>query len=124
MPLLDILLSILIIAAIILIGFVLSWLKRVESYWFQIHEDIKEIKDKTLPVLNNLEELTSNAAKISRDATSKVNEVSGMIENVKEKISFLFYPIKKGQHSEPVSGLITQLRAVSKGIAAFVSKFK
>lgn len=124
MPLLDILLSILIVAAIILIGFVVSWMKRIENYWFHIQNDIAEMKDKAIPVLNNLEELTSNAVKISSDASSKVKEVSNIIDNVKDKFSFLLHPGKIKSKSEPIVGLITELKALSRGIAAFVSKIK
>lgn len=124
MPLLDILLSILIVAAIILIGFVISWMKRLENCWFQIQSDIAEMKEKTIPVLNNLEELTSNAVKISSDASSRVKEVSNVIDSIKDKFSFLLHHGKIKSKSEPVLRLITELKALSRGIAAFVSKIK
>ena len=122
MPLIDILISLLIIAAISLIIYLIIWLNKVGKVIVSINKDISDLHDRVIPLIDNLTKTSETASTISLEAEKYLNDFSGIINNLFNKLSWL-----KGKQNDleikknfPGQGLFVNLRAISKGIGAFL----
>ena len=122
MPLLDVLLGLLILSAIILIIFLIVWLNKVGKVIESLNHNIGDLHDKSIPLIENLTKTSESASKISTEAEKYMNDFSGIISTLTEKFSWF----EKKQHDftrkkdYPGEGLFLNLRAISKGIGAFL----
>lgn len=122
MTLLDILLSILILCGILLLIYLIIWLKNLEKVIKSISDDVNDIHNKAIPLIENLTETSNNASKITAEAEKRINDLSEFFGTWSEKVSWM----KNKQQSllqkkdYPGEGLLLNLRAISKGIAAFL----
>ena len=126
MTILDILLLILIIVAIIVGVYVILTLKKVMVTMTSVEKDIHELSQKTIPLLENLNETSQKINYITNEAERHVEDFNSAIITVKEKIhSFTSEMSQQGSGPEfPASSLIKILTGISKGIAVFWSKYK
>ena len=122
MPFIDILISLLIIAAISLIIYLITWLNKVGKVIVSINKDISDLHDRVIPLIDNLTKTSETASTISLEAEKYLNDFSGIINNLFNKLSWL-----KGKQNDleikknfPGQGLFVNLRAISKGIGAFL----
>jgi len=122
MPLLDILLGLLIFSAIILIIFLIVWLNKVGKVIDSLNHNIGDLHDKSIPLIENLTKTSENASIISTEAAKHMNDFSGIIGKLTEKLSWL--KNKQNDFTQkkdyPGEGLFLNLRAISKGIGAFL----
>ena len=122
MPLIDILISLLIIAAISLIIYLITWLNKVGKVIVSINKDISDLHDRVIPLIDNLTKTSETASIISLEAEKHLNDFSGIMNNLFDKLKWL-----KGKQNDleikknfPGQGLFVNLRAISKGIGAFL----
>jgi len=122
MPFIDILISLLIIAAISLIIYLITWLNKVGKVIVSINKDISDLHDRVIPLIDNLTKTSETATAISLEAEKYLNDFSGIMNNLFDKLKWL-----KGKQNDleikknfPGQGLFVNLRAISKGIGAFL----
>ncbi len=124
MTVIEILLIILILAATVLCIYVIISLKKLNEQIEILQKDVKQLVDNTIPVLNNLNEVTSKANRIVSGAENYWDEIDRSIKNLKEKVSDLTSFTRFRDAENPAKDLIKNLRALFKGAAAFWSEFK
>jgi uncharacterized protein YoxC len=123
MTLIEILLAILIIAASALCVYLIKSLIKLNVTLDLIRQDIHTLSEKTLPVLENLNEATRNLNRVTSDVESKVGDIISFVDRYKEKFNKIKYSVTESP-GNPIINLVRNLRAISKGTSAFVRKFK
>ncbi|MGK9369540.1 DUF948 domain-containing protein [Melioribacter sp. Ez-97] len=120
MTLIDILLVVLILAAISLCVFLIVYLKKITDDIQALRKDIDMLIDKTIPAVDNLNETVDKARRIVSDIEDYWTEIDSSIKRFKEKVN----SFKKGKilkEEEKAANFISNLRAVAKGLRAFWS---
>ena len=124
MNILHIFLVIFILAASALCVFAILYLKKLIEQVEAIRKDIHQLIQRSVPVLENLEQVTSKANRVATEVESYWNELDQSIRNLRYKVSSLT-PLKNFRETEStVLDLIKNIRAVSKGLTAFWSELK
>jgi uncharacterized protein YoxC len=121
---LIIFLVILILAASAFCIYAIFYLKKLTEQVEAVRKDIHQVIQRTVPVLDNLEQVTYKANRVATEVESYWNELDLAIRNLRYKVSHLT-PLKKFREAEStVSEIIKNISAVSKGLIAFWSKLK
>ncbi|MCK9280892.1 MAG: DUF948 domain-containing protein [Melioribacteraceae bacterium] len=124
MNVLDIFLIILALSASALCIFTIYYLKKVVDRIEKMQEDISKLVDTALPVLENLNDVLDKSNKIVTGAEYYWDEIENTIEKVRDKITH-FVPFSFLQSQDfPAGDLITNMRALYKGITTFWSRYK
>ena len=124
MTIINILLIILILAAIALCIFLIITLKNLLLKVDELQKEVKQIVERTVPVLDNLNYATSRANRIVSEAENYWDEIDSSIKKLKERVSSLSSLTRFKDGDNPAKDLIKNLRAFSKAISAFWSEFK
>jgi len=124
MTVIDVLLIILILAATALCVFVIVSLKKLNAQIESLQKDIKQLVETTIPVINNLNEVTSRANRIVSEAENYWDEIDRSIKNLKAKVTDLTSFTRFRDEENPTKDLIRNLKALFKGISAFWSEYK
>jgi uncharacterized protein YoxC len=124
MTAIDILLIILIVSASVLCIYLIFWLKKLNTTVNKMQDDIHNLVDNTVPILEDLKNVTDRVNKISTDAENHWNDFDRSIQKIKNKISQFSSIKKNGKPENPASDLVANLRAISKGISEFWSRMK
>ncbi|NOX18475.1 MAG: hypothetical protein GXO87_09385 [Chlorobi bacterium] len=124
MPLLvNILLSILIIILIALAVYLFGWLKNVKLKIDLAVDDIHRLSKKADPLLEKLTEAVENANRLSAAAETKVSQIVQVIDLIGEKFSWLSKSASSNTSKpNPGESLYIKIRAVSKGMGAFIQR--
>ena len=123
MTVIDVLLIILIIAATALCIFIIFYLGKLNRQVNELQKEVKQIVDNTVPLLNNLNEVTSRANRIVTEAENYWDEIDRSIKKLKEKASNLTSLSRFRDEENPTKDLIKNLRALFKGISTFWREF-
>ncbi len=126
MTIIDIFLLILIIVAIVLFIYLIISIKKINITLDYVQKDLSILNEKLAPILENISIVTEKAVKISDETEKRVFDISESIQNVKNTVSmFSFKNSGSGNYNRnPVADLVSNLTAISKGVAAFWSKLK
>jgi hypothetical protein len=124
MSVIEIFLTILIITATATCGYLIISLKKLVNQVDELHKDIKQLVDHTIPVLKNLNEVTLKANRIVSSAEDFWEGIERSIENVRMKFSNLRSMRGFDGAELPARHIIQNIKAFSKGIAAFWQEFK
>lgn len=124
MALVDIFLVILIISASALCIFVIIYLKKISENVEAARKDIHQLIENTVPVLENLEEVTRRANKIVTEAENYWDELDRSIKNLRAKFTNLTSVQRIRDAQNQATDIIRNIRAFVKGISAFVQEFK
>ena len=119
MTVIDVLLIILIISATALCIYVIIYLGKLNRQIDALQNDVKQIVDNTVPLLNNLNEVTSRANRIVTEAENYWDEIDRSIKKLKEKASDLTSLSRFRDEENPTKDLIRNLRALFKGVSSF-----
>ena len=119
MNIIDILLIILILSASALCIFLIIYLKKLVDQVEAVRKDVRELAEKSTPVLENLDDVTRRANRIVSEVENYWNEIDGSIKKVRERISGLTTLKKYIDAENPVSELIKNVKAFTKGFVAF-----
>ncbi len=119
--LLDILIIALIVVAIAVLIYLIFFLKKLGSNIELITQDVHELKERTEPILIQLEDTAAKANSIVEKAESHLNSLEETIENVQSRYQAFSEGIKT---DNPFADFIKNISAVSKGINAFWKKYK
>ncbi len=124
MNVIDILLIILILSASALCIFLIFYLKKLVDQVEAVRKDVRELVEKTTPVLENLDVVTRRANRIILDVENYWNEIDSSIKKVRERISGLTSLKRYTEAENPVSELIKNVKAFAKGFVAFWQAIK
>lgn len=124
MTIVDGLLVLLIVAAAALCIYLIISLKKLNQNVSLMQQDIHSLIEKTIPVIDNLNEISERAVNITSTTEYQVNDISEKINNIKNKISHLTTSLKLEKTENQVMIFLTNLRAAIKGLSAFLKEFK
>ncbi len=124
MTVLDIFLIILILAATALCLYVIVSLKKSIEQIEQLQKDVKQLVENTIPVLHNINEVTTKVNRIVNEAEGYWDELDHSIKNLKAKAANLTSFTRFRDAENPAQDLIKNLKALSKGIAVFWTEYK
>ena len=120
----EILLIILILAATALCLFVIVSLKKINLQIEQLQKDVKQVVEDTIPLLNNLNDVTTRVNRVVTEAENYWDEIDSSIKNLKQKVSSLTSFTHFRDAENPTQDFIRNLKALSKGVIAFWNEFK
>ncbi len=122
MTVIDLLLIILILSASALCIFLIFTLKKLLKEVEAVRTDVHNFIEAANPVLENLADVSQRANRI--EAENYWGELDRSIKKIKEKVSDV-KSLKIFRDAEsPAKDLISNLKAISKGISAFWQAFK
>ena len=124
MNVIDILLIILILSASALCIFLIFYLKKLIDHVEAVRKDVHELVEKTTPVLENLDDVTRRANRVVSEVENYWYEIDSSIKKVRERISGLTSLKRYTDAENPVSELIKNLKALTKGFVAFWQAIK
>ena len=122
MTLIDVFLIVLIVAASALCIYLIFTLNKLRKSFEVIQNDIHTISEKTVPVLENLDEITKKAAQITSDTEEQISELKTFIQSIKEKVNRVVDLPGKINPENRISELLKNLNAIAKGFSVFWSK--
>jgi uncharacterized protein YoxC len=118
----DILLAILILAAIFLCVYLIVFFRKSTSAIEKLQEDVHQLKIEIDPVLSNLNSISDNIVNVTNTIESQVSSCGRLVDEAKEKVENLLNidkKIKENIENSPLADLYKKLIGVSKGISAF-----
>jgi uncharacterized protein YoxC len=124
MTVINIFLILLIISASALCIFAIVYLKRIFEQIVVVKNDIHQIVQTTLPVLENLEDVTRRANKIVTEAENYWDEIDRSIKNLRERVTNLKSLSKLRDAQNQATDLIKNFKAFAKGFNAFWQEYK
>lgn len=124
MTLIDIFHMVLILSAFSLCIFVFVYLKRFFEMVEAVREDIHQFVENTIPVLNNLEDVTQRANRIVTEIEGYWEEINRSIRTLRQKILNLRSWNKFSDSQKQTSEFIKTFRSIAKGISVFWSEYK
>lgn len=124
MNVIDILLIILILLASALCIFLIFYMKKLVDQVEAIRKDVHELVEKTTYVLENLDDVTRRANRVVSEVEYYWNEIDSSIKKVRERISGLTSLKRYIDGENPVSELIKNVKALSKGFITFWQAIK
>ncbi len=124
MTIVEVFLILLIISASALCIYLIITLKKIIQEAEAIRKDVHNLVEKTLPVLDSLNEVSQRANKVVSEVEGYWDEIDNSIKNLKRKVSD--FTSFKTFHDEdnPANNLIKNLRAFFKGLYTFWQTFK
>lgn len=124
MTVIDLLLIILILSASALCIFSIFTLKKLLKEVEAVRTDVHNFIEAANPVLENLADVSQRANRIVTEAENYWGELDRSIKKLKEKVSDV-KSLKIFRDAEsPAKDLISNLKAISKGISAFWQAYK
>jgi uncharacterized protein YoxC len=124
MTVIEIFLVLLILCASALCIFVIIYLRRVFEQVAAVRNDIHQLVERTVPVLENLEEVAKRANKIVTEAENYWDEIDRSIKNLRERVTNLKSLSKLRDAQSQATDLIKNLKAFAKGFTAFWQEYK
>jgi uncharacterized protein YoxC len=124
MTVIEIFLVLLIISASALCIFVIIYLKRIFEQIVAVRNDIHQLVQTTVPVLENMEEVTRRANKIVTEAGNYWDQIDHSIKNLRERLSDMKSLSKLRDAQSQATDLIKNLKAFAKGVTAFWQEYK
>lgn len=121
---LDILLIILVICGICLTLYLIFWLKNVGRSVEQVQSEFHEIYEKSLPILDNAQEVSERIVTVTKESETRINEIIDLVNKTKEKFAWIVKSDESQRQLQPAENLVNKIKALSKGISAFFYKLK
>ena len=124
MTLVDIFLILLIVSASTLCVFIIIYLKKIVVQIELVRSDINEVVRNTLPLLEDLKQVTERTNKIVAEAENYWDEIDRSIKNLRERVTNL-KPLSKFRETQSqATDLIKNFKAIVRGIYAFWQEYK
>ena len=123
MDLMDIFLILLIVIFSALGVYLIIVVKKLSITLDKFDKDLSELKKETSPFIKDVGEITKSVSAISKIVEDQVVFVNDKVEWVKSKINVTADSSKKTPHDN-AQNLVTNLKAVSKGVSTFIKEIK
>ena len=120
MELNEVLLAVLLIAGAILCIYLIVALKKITQSLYAIRDDLHNLIDETIPVVQNMNEISKHVMNVSNKAQEQVLDISTGIDDVKNRIKNIR---NKFTNENQVILFVHNLKAIIKGINAFIKDF-
>ncbi len=120
----NVALVLLILAGAFLCVYVVIALKRTVESIVKLQNDISKLIEQTLPVLQSLEQASSNINRLSNDIERRVKKIDNFTETVKERFASIVNLKENIAPAKPIIKLLKNLSAIQKGVASFLSYLK
>ena len=124
MTIIDVLLAVLLLSASALCIYFIISLKKFSASVEDIKRDIHNFVEESVPVIQNLNQISEHAVNVSSTAEKQVLDINNKIEEVKYKLYDFKQKFSKASTDNQITTLITNLRAIIKGISAFVKDIR
>jgi len=124
--LIDIAYIILLLSASLLCIFAIVYLNRITKTMQRIDENLKRMINQLHPLIESSNQLIDRFSNISSDIEKQINTVRRVIDEVKERISSVLSFERRVQEGieAPISGIVNNLSAVTKGVTTFWKKYR
>ena len=123
MDLINILLILLVLIFSALGVYLIIVVKKLSVTIDKFDKDVSELKRDTSPFIKDVGEITKSVSVISKIVEDQVEYANDKVEWVKSKINVTTDPSKKSP-LDNAQNLVTNLKAVSKGVSTFVKEIK
>lgn len=121
---LNFLLIILVICGISLSIYIFYWLQGITRRIDHITKEADELYKKSLPILDDIAEVSAKANKVSSEVEVRIGEIIEVVDRTKEKFAWIVKSDEQQRPLQPVENLVNKFKALSKGISAFFYKLK
>jgi len=121
----EILILVLLLFSIIAVIMLIITLKKLGDFTEKISGDITEIKNEVIPAIQKLDKTLENTSEITGRLEKRSAEIDEQIAGIRERISSFSSGMSLGSGSQnPISQLVSNLKAISQGISTFWSAFR
>ena len=118
----DIFIVVLLISASALCFYLIYTLKKLAESINVMQKDIDKLISTTIPVLENINQVSEKALRLTNMAEHQVDILQSRLESFKSNLQPLFSLGKFGSHNS-LTDFLTNLRAIFKGIITFIKEF-
>jgi len=122
----DIVYIILLLSASLLCIFSIVYLNRITKSVLQIEENLKRMINQLSPLIESSNQLMERISNISSDVEKQIYSIRRVIDEVKERVSSVISFERRVQEGieAPISGILGNLTAISKGVTTFWKKYR
>lgn len=122
----DIAYIILLLSASLLCIFAIVYLNRITKTMQRIDENLKRMINQLHPLIESSNQLIDRFSNISSDIEKQINTVRRVIDEIKERVSSVLSFERRLQDGieAPISGLLNNFSAVTKGVTTFWKKYR
>lgn len=123
----DVLLIVFLVVAIIACIYLIISLKKITTSVVVMEEDFHELKTKTTPILDKLDEASEKALAVTAEAEAQFKEIKATVQNYRNKLTNLLPSGKSSQslqNTNPINDLVRNLTAIGKGVGKFWREYK
>ncbi len=124
MELVNYALVLLILMAAVLCFYAILALKKLTETLSSMQADLHILVDKTLPVLENLDQAVDKINSMTTEFERKIYQVENFANTVKERFNTLVNFKDDVMPKNPIFKMIKNLSAIQKGLSAFWIKLK
>ncbi len=121
---LDILLIVLVLVSITVLIYILRTVINFNKFTENMEQDLSEIKEKALPVLDNLNEALENINAVSSRIEKITSEIDDEIGNIKNKVVDFREKMSSPSNFNPLTDFIKRFSSIQKGFSAFWSTLR
>jgi predicted PurR-regulated permease PerM len=126
MTIIDTLTAVVLILVSALIVFLIVYLGKITKSIQALQKDISDLSDKIEPLVFSLSDLTSKLSDLSDSAKKQLEATKGIVFSVKNRVDTIlkFEEKIRAGIDGPISGFLTQLKAISNGVSTFLNYLK
>jgi predicted PurR-regulated permease PerM len=126
MTVIDVLTAVVLILVAALIVFLIVYLGKITKSIQELQKDISDLSDKLEPLVFSLADLTNKLTDLSDQAKRQLEATKGIVFSVKDRVDTIlkFEEKIRAGIDGPISGFLTQIKAISNGVSTFLNYLK
>jgi len=126
MTVIEVLTAVVLILGSALIVFLIVYLGKITKSIQDLQKDISDLSDKLEPLVFSLADLTSKLNDLSDQAKRQLEATKGIVFSVKDRVDTIlkFEEKIRAGIDGPISGFLTQIKAISNGVSTFLNYLK
>ena len=126
MTVIEVLTAVVLILVAALIVFLIVYLGKITRSIQDLQKDISDLSDKLEPLVFSLADLTTKLTDLSDQAKKQLEATKGIVFSVKDRVDTIlkFEEKIRAGIDGPISGFLTQIKAISNGVSTFLSYLK
>jgi predicted PurR-regulated permease PerM len=126
MTVIDVLTAVVLILVAALIVFLIVYLGKITKSIQELQKDISDLSDKLEPLVFSLADLTTKLTDLSDQAKKQLEATKGIVFSVKDRVDTIlkFEEKIRAGIDGPISGFLTQIKAISNGVSTFLNYLK
>ncbi|MBK9099316.1 MAG: hypothetical protein IPM14_14610 [bacterium] len=126
MTVIDVLTAVVLILVSALIVFLIVYLGKITKSIQELQKDISDLSDKLEPLVFSLADLTTKLTDLSDQAKRQLEATKGIVFSVRDRVDTIlkFEEKIRAGIDGPISGFLTQIKAISNGVSTFLNYLK